>query len=119
MTFLRHFLTQGWYQSWIIVPEFGDIMIQMYYNNIQNRAMRYFLGVNKFTPTHTLYGELGWVMPRYRSWLSFAQLWNRLILMNDYRITKKIFLWDRLICCNNWSSEMFEILSDLEVLIIQ
>ncbi len=23
-------------------------------NNIQNRAMRYFLGVNKFTPTHAL-----------------------------------------------------------------
>ncbi len=81
-------------------------------NNIQNRAMRYFLGVNKFTPTHALYGELGWVMPRYRRWLSFAQLWNRLILMNDNRITKKILLWDRRICCNNWSSEVFEILNE-------
>ena len=81
-------------------------------NNIPNRAIRYFLGANKFTPTHALSGELGWVMPRYRRWLSFAQLWNRLILMNDNRITKKIFLWDRRICCNNWSSEMFEILSE-------
>ncbi len=58
-------------------------------NNVQNRAMRYFWGVNKFTPTHALHGELGWVMPKYRSWLSCAQLWNRLILMNDNRSNYK------------------------------
>ncbi len=63
-------------------------------NNIQNRAMRYmyFLGVNIFTPNHTLYLGTVLVMKRYRRWLSFAQLWNRLILMNDNRITQKVFL---------------------------
>ncbi len=41
--------------------------------------------------------------------LSFA----RLILMNDKKISKNIFLWDRHMCCNNWlSSEMVEILSE-------
>ncbi len=54
-------------------------------NNIQNRTMHNFLAVNKFTPTHAFYGELGLVMPRYRRWLRFAQLWNRLILVNDNR----------------------------------
>ncbi len=54
--------------------------------------MRYFLGVNKFVPTHALYGELGWVMPRYRRWLSFAQIWNGLILMNDYNYREDISL---------------------------
>ncbi len=40
-------------------------------NNIQNCAMRYILGVNKFTPTHALrYGELGWVMSIYRRWFA-------------------------------------------------
>ncbi len=33
--------------------------------------------------------------------------------MNDNRITKKIFLWDRRICCSNAAtSEMFAILSE-------
>ena len=36
------------------------------FDNVQNRAMRYFLGVNKFVPTHLLYGDMGWLMPRYR-----------------------------------------------------
>ncbi len=27
-------------------------------DKVQNRAMRFFLEVNRFTPTHTLYGEL-------------------------------------------------------------
>ncbi len=69
-------------------------------NNIQNRAMRNCLGVNKFTPTHALYGELGWVMPRYRRWLSFCSTLES-VESYENRITKKIFLWDRLICCNN------------------
>ena len=76
--------------------------------------MHYFLRVNKFPQTHALYGELGWVMPRYRPCLKFAQFWNRLILINDNIITKKIFIFlrDSHICCNNWSSEIFEILSE-------
>ncbi len=46
------------------------VAILGYHSNIQNRAMPFLLGVNKFTPTHALYGELGWVIPRKRRWLS-------------------------------------------------
>ncbi len=41
-------------------------------NNTQNGVMCYFLGVNKFTQTHPLYGELGWVMPKCKCWISFV-----------------------------------------------
>ncbi len=34
-------------------------------------------------------------------------------VFNDTGITKIIFLWDRHICCNTWSSEMYEIVSDV------
>ncbi len=89
-----------------------NVVRRWYCFKIQNRAMSCFLAVNKFTPTHALYGELAWVMPRYRRWLSFAQLWNGLFLMNDNRIVKKMLLWDRHVCCNSWSSEIFEIPSN-------
>jgi len=79
---------------------------------IQNRAMRYFMGVNKFAPTHVLYGDLGWIMPKYRRWISIVRLWNRLVSMEDGRITKRIFLWDKELCYNNWSSDLYEILSE-------
>ena len=79
---------------------------------IQNRAMRYFLGVNKFTPTHALYGDLGWFMPKYRRWIKIASLWNRFVSMEDGRLTKRIFLWDKELCCNNWASDLYEILSE-------
>ncbi len=90
---------------------FGGYYDSNVINNIQNRAVRYFLGVYTFTPTHALYMELGWVVPRYRRWLSFCSTLES-VGSNDNRITKKIFLWDRHICCSNWSSKILEILSE-------
>ncbi len=59
--------------------------------NAQNRAMRFFWGVNRFVPTHALYGGLAWCMPRYRRWVNMLRLWNRLVSMPDDRLHKKIF----------------------------
>ncbi len=33
-------------------------------DRVQIRAMRYLLGVNKYTPTHALFGDMAWVMPK-------------------------------------------------------
>ena len=36
---------------------------------VQHKAMRFFLGVSKFTPINminALYGDIGWLMPKYR-----------------------------------------------------
>lgn len=32
--------------------------------------------------------------------------WNRLIKMDNSRLTKKVFLWDKSLCKQNWSSEI-------------
>ena len=84
---------------------------------VQNRAMRWFLGVNKFAPTHALYGDLGWVMPKYRRWNQILRLWNRFATMDDGRITKQIFLWDKELSNyhTNWSSDLYDILSEFEL----
>ncbi len=71
--------------------------------------MRFFLGVNKYATIHTLYGDLGWIMPRYRRWISMIQRWNHFVQMSNSRMAKQIFLWDKDLCTDNWSAEIREI----------
>ena len=60
-------------------------------DNVQHRAMRYFLGVQRFTPILAMVGDIGWLLSIYRRWRSMIPLRNRLILINDERLTKKVF----------------------------
>ena len=63
-------------------------------DNVQNRALRYFLGLHRFTPHLAFSGEVGWLPSTERRWLNMFRLWNRLIRMEDSRLTKKGFYWD-------------------------
>ena len=56
-------------------------------DTVQNRAMRAFLGVHRFTPKLALEGDMGWLSSRYRRWLSMLRLWNRLVKLADDRLT--------------------------------
>ena len=76
---------------------------------VQNRAMRFFLSVNKYASIHALYGDLGWIMPRYRRWISMIQMWNHFVQMSNSRMAKQIFLWDRDLCTDKWSADINEI----------
>ena len=74
-------------------------------DDLQNRAMRYYLGVHKFVPILGLEGETGWMptkLQRYKWILSF---WNRMIKMDENRLTKIVFEWDYSLQKDNWSSE--------------
>ena len=79
-------------------------------DSVQNKAIRYFLGVHKFTPLAAINGEMGWLPCKYRHYLCMLRLWNRLIKMDSSRITKKVFLWDYEKCTANWSNDIREIL---------
>ena len=48
-------------------------------NQIQNRAIIIFLGVHRFTPVTGLDGDMAWMSPQYKRWLSMLRLWNRLV----------------------------------------
>ncbi len=63
-------------------------------DKIQNRATRFFTGVHKFAPTLGHVGDMGWCNNRGRWDLNALRLWNRLVCLDDHRITKKIFNWD-------------------------
>ena len=63
-------------------------------DTVQNRAIRYFLGVHRFTPLLAINGEMGWTMSIHRRWANMFRLWNRLISMNNTRLTKRVFNTD-------------------------
>ena len=63
-------------------------------DKVQNRAVRFFTGVHKFAPTVGYIGDMGWISNRGRWKLNTLRLWNRLVTLDDSRLTKKIFKWD-------------------------
>ena len=62
-------------------------------DSIMNRAMRYFMGVHRFAPTDGVQGDMGWMSLRYRRYIAMLKFWNRLVKMNESRLTKRVFLW--------------------------
>ena len=83
---------------------------------IMNRAMRFFLGVHKFAPTCGVQGDMGWLSMKYRRYIKILKFWNRLIKMDDSRLTKRVFLfyYDR--PGNNWCSDVRNIATELDIL---
>ena len=77
---------------------------------VQMTALRYFFGVHKFAPHHALYGDSGWLPGVLTRHCNMIRFWNRMILMEDTRLTKMIFNYD--LNCNvlNWSTEIGKIL---------
>ena len=61
---------------------------------VQNRAIRDFLGVHRFTPILAISGDMGWPISLHRRWINMLRLWNPLVSMGDDRLTKTIFLND-------------------------
>ena len=74
---------------------------------VQYRAIRYFLGVHKTAPLLGLESEMGWLNLKYYYHLSILRFWNRLMKMNQSRLTRRIFEWDfKNINDNNWSGKV-------------
>ena len=70
---------------------------------ILNRAIRYYLGVHKSVPILGIQGDMGWVLPKYRYYISMFRYWNTLTKMENSRLTRKIFEYNmQYISDNNW-----------------
>ena len=81
---------------------------------IQNRAIRFYLGVHRFASNLAVNGDIGWVTCDVRHKIEMLRLWNRLLSSNDDRLVKKIFKWDRILCKNNWCKEIKLICNEIE-----
>ena len=79
---------------------------------IQNRAIRSYFVVHRYASKVVLSGDTGWISDIVRRKLEIIRLWFRLGMMDNNRITKKIFLWDLSICKNNWSNDIKDIFQE-------
>ena len=62
-------------------------------NSVKNRAMRFFMGVGRYTPNLSLYGDMGWIPCNIKQWTVVFRNWSRVTSMCDNRINKKVFVW--------------------------
>ena len=85
-------------------------------NMIQNRAIRYFLGVHRFTPILAITGDMGWVSSTHRRWVNMLRLWNRLVSMDITRFTRIVFEYDYRFTGKNWCSDIKTILGQVNLL---
>ena len=58
---------------------------------VQTKAMKYFLGVHHFAANDAVEGDMGWHPNHITRTLNVLRYWNRLVLMNNNRLTKRIF----------------------------
>ena len=77
---------------------------------LQTRAIRAFLGLPKNSCNMGVLSEVDWLLPEYRTRLKMVRQYSRLLRMENERLTKKVYLWDRSLNNGNvvssWSSEV-------------
>ena len=80
---------------------------------LQNRIMRFYLGVHRFAPIPATRIELDWLECRESRWLSMLRLYNRINKMDDNRLPKIICKWDQSLGLDTWFSEINHIAASL------
>ncbi len=70
---------------------------------LQNRIIRYFLGVHKFAPLPAIYLEMDWMNTRFVRWLEIIRYRNRLAAMNEDRLPRIVYDWDRSLDTEAWA----------------
>jgi hypothetical protein len=79
--------------------------------------MRAFIGVHRYAPLDGLYGDIGWLPSTYRRKLEMFRYWNRLVELDDERLTKRIFKFDyNSNFKNTWTSHMKSLFTELGIL---
>ena len=88
-------------------------------NAVQNRAMRFFLGVGKYTPVAALEGEMGWEPSFIKQWTCTGRHFVRISCTPLNRINKRIALWAHSKAspkCKNWFYSIKECLLKLHLM---
>ena len=81
-------------------------------NNVQNRAGKLFLGVNKYTSNIAVQGDLGWMSCHAKQRLEVLRYFYKLNLVEESRILSKIHQWSKR-KRRSWSCNVLKLLNDL------
>ena len=84
-------------------------------DKVHHRAIRYFLGVHQKAPLIGICGDMGWNDAVSRRHLNMIKLWNRLLSLDDSRLTKKVFCWDQSLCHQNWSEDILKLFQTIDL----
>ena len=78
--------------------------------NLHLRAIRAFLGLPKNSCNVGVLSEVDWLLPQYRTRMKMIRMFNRIVKMDESRLTRKIFNWDRQLndanVISSWSTEV-------------
>ena len=81
-------------------------------------STHHLVSVHNITPLPALYGEMGWLKTKYRHYIHVIRFWNRLVDMENNRLTKHIFQSDALFSVTgkrNWSYDVNSIIQHLRL----
>ncbi|XP_052256259.1 uncharacterized protein LOC127861632 isoform X1 [Dreissena polymorpha] len=87
-------------------------------NAVENRALRFFMGVGKYTPSAALAGDMGWQPPLVKQYKHVCNLWHRFGSMNMNRVNRKVFQWTvntAGVKCKNWVFSVKMMFKDLNL----
>lgn len=86
-----------------------------YLDSVQNKAIRFFLGIHRFAPNLAINGDVGWESSTTRRRIQMIRYWNRLISMDMERVTKKIFIWDmqNRKSKGSWNSDIYKLFTQI------
>ncbi len=91
---------------------------QKYYKVCEDvilRACRFYSGVHRLSPIPGIQGDFGWLDCKSRWVIESARLFNRFIKMDNERLNKKMFLYDKSIDAENWNASFKRALTDLDL----
>ena len=74
--------------------KFGALKKSGMCNKVVENAMRFYLGVHKFTPLPALYGTMSWIVVKYRHYLNTFRFWNRMMKSPNTSITRNVLQRD-------------------------
>jgi hypothetical protein len=80
---------------------------------VQNRVMRFYMGVGKYTLNDAVAGDMGWKPPYVKQWTNIFRHWSRCTKMENNRINYKVFKWSirkGSYKIKNWSYQVMEML---------
>lgn len=77
---------------------------------LQNRLSRFYLGVHRFAPVSATKIEMNWLDPREGRWIEMLRYYNKIMQMNDDRLPKIIYKWDKSLNMETWAYEIEHII---------
>ncbi len=92
---------------------------QKYYkccDDVLLRASRFYMGVHRLAAIPGIQGDMGWMGCKDRWSIEIIRQYNRFIDMDQTRLNRAVFLYDKASRGHNWSKSVIKILEDCDMI---